>query len=280
MVPVRSVPGPRARHRPRGSGRPHAPNPRCPFGTRRRRGAVGDHGQGGKRILAGPAVPPRLPGAPAYRRPGRPWPGPRPCRCPDAPARRGDPRPVAGLPAVRARVGAGRGTETATRRRSLHLPDGHPQQPGDQPPPAAPPGPADSGTRVSLANVRPELRNDDIAVVQRALIALGYDLPGGADGYFGKLTRDVYAKEQRKQGFSGSDADGAPGCETLTKLGLKGGFTVDCGPDARPVTDTGSTAEQYAAEFNRRPMVVKEGHRPYQGSTNATWWRRRWLCSP
>ncbi len=137
--------------------------------------------------------------------------------------------------------------------------------PGDQPPPAAPPGPADSGTRVSLANVRPELRNDDIAVVQRALIALGYDLPGGADGYFGKLTRDVYAKEQRKQGFSGSDADGAPGCETLTKLGLKGGFTVDCGPDARPVTDTGSTAEQYAAEFNRRPMVVKEGHRPYQG---------------
>ena len=138
--------------------------------------------------------------------------------------------------------------------------------PGDQPPPAAPPGPAGSGTRVSLANVQPGLKNADIAVVQRALIALGHDLPGGADGSFGKLTRAAYTAEQRDQGFSGSDADGAPGCESLTKLGLKGGFTVDCGPGSRPAPDTGSTAERYAEEFNRSPLVVKEGHRPYQGA--------------
>ncbi|WP_250400130.1 peptidoglycan-binding domain-containing protein [Streptomyces cellostaticus] len=138
--------------------------------------------------------------------------------------------------------------------------------PGDRPPPAAPPGPVGSGTSISLAHVRPELRNADVAVVQRALLALGHDIPGGADGYFGRLTKGVYAAEQRRQGFAGSDADGIPGCESLTSLGLRAGFTVvDCPPSSRQPPAGGRTAEQYAAEFNRLPPVVEKGHRPYRG---------------
>ncbi|MFI9243793.1 hypothetical protein ACIGXF_14590 [Streptomyces sp. NPDC053086] len=138
--------------------------------------------------------------------------------------------------------------------------------PGDQPPPAAPPVPGENGTtRVSLANVRPELTNADIVVVQKALMAVGHHLVGGADGNFGERTRAAYAEEQRDQGFSGRDADGTPGCQSLTELGRKAGFTVDCGPGSRPAPATGSTAEQYAAEFNRSPLVTQQGHDPYQG---------------
>ncbi|MFG2352729.1 peptidoglycan-binding protein [Streptomyces sp. NPDC048521] len=138
--------------------------------------------------------------------------------------------------------------------------------PGDQPPPAAPPGSVENGaTRVSLANVRPDLTNADIVVVQEALMAVGHHLLGGADGNFGRQTRAAYAEEQRDQGFSGHDADGIPGCQSLTELGRKGGFTVDCGPGSGAAPATGSTAEQYAAEFNRTPLVTGNRHEPYRG---------------
>ncbi|MES4889096.1 peptidoglycan-binding domain-containing protein [Streptomyces sp. NPDC096012] len=138
--------------------------------------------------------------------------------------------------------------------------------PGAGPPPAAPSGPTEEGTRVILANVRPDLTNADIQVVQRALMAEGHHLPGGADGNFGDRTRAAYAEEQRDQGFSGRDADGTPGCQSLTELGRKNGFTVDCGPGPATAPRTGGTAEQYAAEFNRSPLVTEEGHVPYQGA--------------
>jgi hypothetical protein len=138
--------------------------------------------------------------------------------------------------------------------------------PGAGPPPAAPFGPTEEGTRVFLANVRPDRTNEDIQVVQRALMAEGHHLAGGADGNFGDRTRAAYAEEQRDQGFSGRDADGTPGCQSLTELGRKNGFTVDCGPGPATDPETGSTAEQYAAKFNRSPLVTEEGHVPYQGA--------------
>ncbi|MFK0019846.1 hypothetical protein [Streptomyces sp. NPDC090798] len=138
--------------------------------------------------------------------------------------------------------------------------------PGAGPPPAGPSGPVGDATRVSLANVHPDLTNEDIRVVQRALMAEGHRLPGGADGNFGDRTRAAYAEEQRDQGFSGRDADGTPGCQSLTELGRKNGFTVDCGPGPGTAPATGSTAEQYAAEFNRSSLVTEEGHVPYQGA--------------
>lgn len=145
--------------------------------------------------------------------------------------------------------------------------------PGAGPPPAAPRDGPGTEVPVSLARVRFGSTNDDVRTVQEALIALGHSLVGGADGVFGEHTRAAYAAEQRAQGFTGRDADGNPGCRSLTELGRKGGFTVDCeagpadGAGPPPTADhTGRTAEEYAAEFNRSPLVTAEGHVPYHGT--------------
>ncbi|WP_328731151.1 peptidoglycan-binding protein [Streptomyces caniferus] len=138
--------------------------------------------------------------------------------------------------------------------------------PGPGPPPAG------GGTvrTVALVNVTFGKHNDDVRLVQQALMDNGHLLPHGADGTFGNETRAGYAEEQRAQGFTGSGADGEPGCRSLTKLGLKSGFAVDCGTgtDAGPGTGTGGgrTAEQYAADFNRSSLVTAEGHGPYRGT--------------
>ncbi|WP_030044006.1 peptidoglycan DD-metalloendopeptidase family protein, partial [Streptomyces resistomycificus] len=50
---------------------------------------------------------------------------------------------------------------------------------------------------------------------------------------FGPQTRAAYRAEQIAQGFKGADADGIPGCTSLTTLGRLGGFKVDC-KGARP----------------------------------------------
>ncbi|KAB1984180.1 peptidoglycan-binding protein [Streptomyces triticiradicis] len=135
--------------------------------------------------------------------------------------------------------------------------------PGAEPPPAGPPGPDGQTAAVALADVRFGLTNDAVRTVQKALIAAGHPLLGGADGVFGDQTRKAYAAEQRAQGFSGADADGDPGCQSLTELGHKSGFTVDCGNGFAPAD--GSTAEQFAADFNESALVSSQGHVAYQG---------------
>nr|BFD86755.1 hypothetical protein StreXyl84_61560 [Streptomyces sp. Xyl84] len=135
--------------------------------------------------------------------------------------------------------------------------------PGPTPPPAGTPGAPPAAQPVLLSRVQFRLTDDDVRTVQQALIADGHALPGGADGFFGDMTRAAYAEEQRAQGFSGSDADGRPGCQSLTELGRKNGFTVDCGTGPPPAD--GTTAEEYAADFNRSPLVTAQGHAPYQG---------------
>ncbi|MEU5632344.1 hypothetical protein ACH47C_19680 [Streptomyces rishiriensis] len=135
--------------------------------------------------------------------------------------------------------------------------------PGAEPPPAGPAGPDGQTTAVALADVRSGLTNDAVRTVQKALIAAGHPLLGGADGVFGDETRKAYAAEQLAQGFAGADADGDPGCESLTALGHKSGFTVDCGHGFTPAD--GSTAEQFAAEFNKSALVTSRGHVAYQG---------------
>ncbi|MFJ5775343.1 peptidoglycan-binding protein [Streptomyces sp. NPDC093094] len=81
---------------------------------------------------------------------------------------------------------------------------------------------------VVLSNVRFGKRNEDVRTVQKALIGRGHDIPGGATGFFGEQTRNAYRAEQFAQGFRGSDADGVPGCTSLTTLGSLAGFRVDC----------------------------------------------------
>lgn len=62
-----------------------------------------------------------------------------------------------------------------------------------------------------------------VKTFQKALIAAGYKIPSGATGKYGDETKAACAKFQRAQGWSGNGADGLPGKETLTKLGLKDG---------------------------------------------------------
>ncbi|WP_345033764.1 transglycosylase SLT domain-containing protein [Streptomyces sannanensis] len=70
--------------------------------------------------------------------------------------------------------------------------------------------------------------NDDVRAIQNALIAAGFIIPVGATGFFGEQTKAAYAAWQRNLGFTRSAADGFPGCVSLTKLGNKAGFSVDC----------------------------------------------------
>ncbi|MFE9172883.1 transglycosylase SLT domain-containing protein [Streptomyces kebangsaanensis] len=81
---------------------------------------------------------------------------------------------------------------------------------------------------VSLSNVRFGKTDNDVKTLQSALIEAGFSIPAGATGSFGPQTRSAYAAWQRSIGFKGSDANGFPGCSSLTKLGATAGFTVDC----------------------------------------------------
>ncbi|NJP49559.1 peptidoglycan DD-metalloendopeptidase family protein [Streptomyces sp. SBST2-5] len=81
---------------------------------------------------------------------------------------------------------------------------------------------------VALSNVRFGAKNEDVRTVQKALIARGRKIPEGATGFFGEQTRAAYRAEQLAQGFKGKDADGIPGCVSLTTLGRHAGFGVNC----------------------------------------------------
>ncbi|MET9734638.1 peptidoglycan DD-metalloendopeptidase family protein [Streptomyces sp. NPDC006458] len=86
---------------------------------------------------------------------------------------------------------------------------------------------------VALSNVQFGKRNEDVRTVQKALIKRGRKIPDGATGQFGPQTKAAYRAEQVAQGFKGADADGVPGCTSLTTLGRHAGFKVDC-RGARP----------------------------------------------
>ncbi|MDT0344531.1 M23 family metallopeptidase [Streptomyces litchfieldiae] len=80
---------------------------------------------------------------------------------------------------------------------------------------------------VALSNVQFGRTNNDIRTVQRALVARGHRVDE-ITGHFGPQTKAAYAAEQRAQGFTGRDADGNPGCASLTALGRSQGFPVTC----------------------------------------------------
>lgn len=90
------------------------------------------------------------------------------------------------------------------------------------PKPPIPPKP----TVISVASVQPGKNNSQVKVVQHAL-RLGKFLSATSDsGYFDSTTKTAYAKFQRSLGYTGTDADGAPGLTSLAALGKKYGFTV------------------------------------------------------
>ncbi|MFJ5032418.1 hypothetical protein ACIQB5_30875 [Streptomyces sp. NPDC088560] len=127
---------------------------------------------------------------------------------------------------------------------------------------------------VALANVQYGLSNEDIRTVQRALIARGHMIPAGSTGHFEDQTRAAYAEEQRAQGYTGADADGIPGCTSLSELGRQSGFAVDCrstGPAGRlslsQVTyqDPGNQTGQAAMQAYARTACRLTGMDPSYG---------------
>ncbi|RPE38895.1 putative peptidoglycan binding protein [Streptomyces sp. Ag109_O5-1] len=101
------------------------------------------------------------------------------------------------------------------------------------------PGATPAGISVSLSHVVAAAHTDpgaaqghttfpaDVRPVEAALVAEGLlDPTFGSDGSFGSHTVDAYAAFQRREGFTGANADGIPGESTLTALGSRHGFTV------------------------------------------------------
>ena len=76
-------------------------------------------------------------------------------------------------------------------------------------PPAAPAG-VDPGVLFAYG-----ARNEAIRSMQHRLIGAGYDIPAGATGFYGDQTRAAVSRFQREQGWSGADADGIVGVQSL-----------------------------------------------------------------
>lgn len=112
-------------------------------------------------------------------------------------------------------------------------------RPNYQAPPAGGRGKPPAVPTVSLAAVIAAARHDApapdgatshpaaVRIVEAALMAEGLlSSTFAKDGSFGTVTIKAYGQWQRKLGFSGDDADGIPGMDSLKKLGLKHGFRV------------------------------------------------------
>lgn len=100
--------------------------------------------------------------------------------------------------------------------------------PSPAPKPPAPPKPKPPAKpSVTLTNVQPTKKNADVKIVQDALKKeVGLKVAAANVGKFDAATKTAYAKWQKSLGFTGKDADGVPGVDSLRKLGRKHGFTV------------------------------------------------------
>jgi peptidoglycan hydrolase-like protein with peptidoglycan-binding domain len=68
--------------------------------------------------------------------------------------------------------------------------------------------------------------NDDIKVVQSALVDLAGAKDLVVDGNYGDSTRQAYKLWQHKLGFHGKDADGIPGRKSMAELAKRYGFKL------------------------------------------------------
>jgi hypothetical protein len=62
--------------------------------------------------------------------------------------------------------------------------------------------------------------SDSVWNLQLALMAAGFTLTNGPSGFYGKRTREACRDFQKRQGWTGLDADGIAGRETVGRLGL------------------------------------------------------------
>lgn len=101
-----------------------------------------------------------------------------------------------------------------------------PPAPPTPPTPPTPPKPKpEPKPVVRLLDVQPRKKNESVGLVQEALYK-EVGLAKQVSPLFNAATKAAYAKWQKKLGYTGADADGIPGAESLRKLGRKYGFTV------------------------------------------------------
>lgn len=96
---------------------------------------------------------------------------------------------------------------------------GCPQPPQPTPTPIVPPV-------VKLSGLKFRGRNEELLIIKDALNKEFRRADIAMSPYFGMRMRRYYAKWQKSLGYSGKDADGLPGRDSLTKLGKKYGFRV------------------------------------------------------
>ncbi|MET9558294.1 peptidoglycan DD-metalloendopeptidase family protein [Streptomyces sp. NPDC006645] len=76
---------------------------------------------------------------------------------------------------------------------------------------------------IEFSHVKHGSTDPCVKTFQQALIAKGHKIPSGPTGLYGNETKAACSAFQRAQGWSGSDADGAPGPETFARLKLTDG---------------------------------------------------------
>jgi hypothetical protein len=68
--------------------------------------------------------------------------------------------------------------------------------------------------------------NDDIKVVQSALVDIAGASALVVDGHYGDKTKEAYKVWQHKIGYHGADADGIPGKKSMAELAKRYGFKL------------------------------------------------------
>lgn len=74
---------------------------------------------------------------------------------------------------------------------------------------------------VRLSRLKPGKRNRDVLLVKRRLKRRGYYKAANMSNYFGSSLLNAYARWQKHLGYTGADANGVPGRESLQKLGFR-----------------------------------------------------------
>lgn len=88
------------------------------------------------------------------------------------------------------------------------------------------PAPKPANKIVNMSSMVFGSTNDDIKVVQSALVDLAGAKDLVVDGHYGDSTKQAYRMWQHKLGYHGKDADGIPGRKSMSELAKRYGFKL------------------------------------------------------
>ncbi len=107
------------------------------------------------------------------------------------------------------------------------------------------------------------LTKEQTTRLQRALIDAGYSIPAGATGKYGAQTTAAVAAFQRAQGWSGSQADGIAGPETLRRLGVSGSSGASGGRGASAGVSGTNASKPRTPAATAPAAAPRTGSRPW-----------------